>query len=121
MVASWAAKIITTIMNKISRYQNIEIIEHLASHYVLGCLSEHVMTRVTKLRKNNSVLDQRIIAWQIYLSQLDREAAEQIVPIDVWQQISAQLTEPSQTTTRANYVIFFIIIICLLAIWLIIF
>ncbi len=108
-------------MNKISRYHNLDIVEHLASHYVLGCLSKRVMARVIKLRKNNSVLDQRIIAWQVYLSQLDREAAEQTVPIDVWQQISAQLTEPSQTTTRANYVIFFIIIICLLAIWLIIF
>jgi len=50
-------------MSRILRYENTTILEHLASQYVAGHLTQRVRQRVEALRVNNSELDQRIAHW----------------------------------------------------------
>ena len=58
------------------RYQQTNIIEHLASQFVLGTLSSLVKKRVLTLRKNNELLESRILFWQEKLVCIDHKTAE---------------------------------------------
>ncbi len=67
---------IDNITSTADRYQKTNVIEHLASQFVLGTLSGLVKKRVLTLRKNNELLESRILFWQEKLVCIDEKTAE---------------------------------------------
>ncbi|WDE12607.1 anti-sigma factor [Thalassomonas haliotis] len=84
------------------RYYHPEVIEHLASQYVLGTLTPLVRQRVDTLVQTNEALEQAILYWQEHLGALDRQTAE-LPPSDTsWQVIAGQLDMPTSNNTAVN-------------------
>lgn len=59
-----------------ARYQQTNVVEHLASQFVLGTLSNLVHKRVIKLCKDNELLENRISFWQEKLISIDQKTVE---------------------------------------------
>lgn len=76
------------------RYQHPKVIEHLASQYVLGTLTEKVHSRVAKLALQNKTLEQAIHYWQTRLVTLDHQTDELPAQDASWQAIAEQLDMP---------------------------
>jgi len=73
------------------RYQNPQIIEHLASQYVLGTLTRRVHQRVDTLARCHETLFQCIESWQSQLVYLDHQTKELPPSEHVWQNIAHSL------------------------------
>jgi len=78
------------------RYQQVNVIEHLASQFVLGTLTKQVHQRVIALCKQNSALEKRIHFWQEKFVAID-EHTEILPPSEQsWLAITKSLNfEPS--------------------------
>lgn len=63
-------------MRSSARYQQINVIEHLASQFVLGTLSTLVQKRVVRLCKDIELLESRILFWQERLVYIDEKTME---------------------------------------------
>ena len=77
--------------NQLNRYNRAEVIEHLASQYLLGLLSPRAHRRVEHLLNDNQPLAQRIEFWQNRLVTLDIQTPIMPADKDTWQKISQQL------------------------------
>jgi anti-sigma-K factor RskA len=77
--------------NQLKRYQQSNVIEHLASQYVLGHLSEKAKRRTEQLRRNNQALDNAIMFWQEQLVHLDEHTLPHEVYDTSWQNIANKL------------------------------
>lgn len=73
------------------RYSNPQIINHLASQYVLGLQTDTVRRAVHKLRARNSELDKAILTWQAHFNHLDNAIEEVTPPPQVWDRIESEL------------------------------
>jgi len=79
------------------RYHNPTVVEHLASHYVLGTLSPRVRKRARSLISRVEPLALRIEEWQQSLVSLDT-STEPLPPSEAcWQHISAALDANDDT------------------------
>ncbi len=73
------------------RYSQPEVIDHLASHYVLGLQTETVRQATYKLSLNNPELAKAMLKWQKHFNYLDEATAEAIPPTRVWHQVQERL------------------------------
>ena len=82
------------------RYLNKEVIEHLASQYVLGTLTPKTRQRVEALSLNNCALVDRIDYWQNRLVNLDKQTP--VLPASElsWQNIADKLDIPLESATK---------------------
>ncbi|KGJ95695.1 anti-sigma factor [Thalassotalea sp. ND16A] len=78
-------------LKQLNRYNRTEVIEHLASQYLLGLLPPRVHRRVEHLLCDNQALAQRIEFWQNRLITLDIHTPLLPAAKDNWQKISQQL------------------------------
>ncbi len=78
-------------LKQLNRYDQAEVIEHLASQYLLGLLPPRVHRRVEHLLCDNQALAQRIEFWQNRLITLDIHTPLLPAAKDNWQKISQQL------------------------------
>ena len=76
------------------RYQDQVVIDHLASNYVLGTLSETVRKRTQKLCQlpQNRTLSERIIYWENKLSSLIDDVPELAPKTQIWEQIEGSIS-----------------------------
>ncbi|MCJ8314988.1 MAG: hypothetical protein HRU38_23020 [Saccharospirillaceae bacterium] len=82
------------------RYDNPKLLEHLASHYVLGCLTTLVRNRVEKLAKELPQLREQINMWQIRFESMHKTKAI-TPPVMVWQSLQHTLFKPKQTLSQS--------------------
>jgi len=82
---------------QLMRYSNPIIIDHIASHYVLGTLSTHVHNRAEQLMHDHPQLAARINHWQQNFITMDKQTAEVVPKDSTWQAISAQIEHLSTT------------------------
>jgi anti-sigma-K factor RskA len=88
--------------DKNTRYHQINIVEHLASQYVLGTLSKQVQRRMITLRKTHELLDQRIHFWEEKLVHLDQQTAELPVRESTWDNIAQAIGEDNLSVKNAK-------------------
>lgn len=79
------------------RYQNQVVIDHLASNYVLGTLSEPARKRTQKLclLSQHRGLSERIIYWENKLSPLNEHVPELVPVPQVWRNIEGVISPGS--------------------------
>jgi anti-sigma-K factor RskA len=77
--------------NKAARYQQTNIVDHLASQFVLGTLAPLVRLRVISLCKHNEALENRINFWQEKLVVIDHKTVKLPPHDDSWSVISHAL------------------------------
>ena len=80
--------------HKLARYKQSDIVEHLASQFVLGALSYRVQKRVLSLRENNTLLEQRINFWQEKLVGLDQNTVALEPKESTWAAIADAIDMP---------------------------
>ncbi|ALO36366.1 hypothetical protein CMT41_17690 [Colwellia sp. MT41] len=85
---------------QLTRYTKPTIVEHIASHYVLGTLSTLVHNRAEQLMLVHPQLEAIINHWQQSFIALDRQTTELAPKESTWQAITAQVD--NLTTTEAN-------------------
>ncbi len=73
------------------RYQHPQVIEHIASQYVLGTLTSPVHRRVSTLAIANEALELAIQYWQARLVSLDHQTDELPASETSWQAIAEHL------------------------------
>lgn len=83
-----------------NRYQQINVVEHLASQYVLGTLTERVNKRITSLRTTHDLLDQRIYFWEEKLVRLDEQTPELPTQDSTWDNILSAIEAPETVSTN---------------------
>lgn len=85
------------------RYSSPEVVDHLASNYVMGLLSPRVKKRVETLRRDIDYrkIEQRISFWEQKLSPLNEETPELAPLPETWQHIQNKLNM-GQTAARIN-------------------
>jgi len=74
-----------------ARYSNEQIIDHLASHFVLGQLSAGVTQRVISLMKFHDALEARVEYWQQRFVVLDQQTPPLPPSERTWRAIEQQL------------------------------
>jgi len=84
--------------NKLARYKQANVVEHLASQFVLGALSYRVKKRVLSLCKNNALLEQRINFWQEKLVGLDQNTVALEPKKSTWAAIADVIDMPDTNT-----------------------
>lgn len=85
---------------QLKRYQLPEVVNHLASQYVLGTLTPVVRNRTEKLRREYAEIDERILYWETTLFPLDA-ATEEVAPqAQTWESLQQQLF-PEQAAPRS--------------------
>ncbi|MBY4677642.1 anti-sigma factor [Marinobacterium arenosum] len=82
------------------RYRQPHVREHLASHYVLGTLSERVRRRCERLMRQDPELEALVYAWQDRMNQINDELAPVKAPERVWRNIQTQLDSNRAATPR---------------------
>jgi len=87
---------------KLMRYTNPTIIEHIASHYVLGTLSARVHNRAEQLMLVHPQLEDRVNHWQQNFIAMDNQTAELAPKESTWQAISAQIDNLATTEVSNN-------------------
>ena len=96
-------------LEKLTRYHHKQIVNHLASHYVLGLLSARVSARVETLQRNNKPLAQQIRLWQQQLSFFDRQCEALPPESETWQAIEQHISKikvvKKSTTNTKKFVI----------------
>lgn len=85
-----------------SRYQQINVVEHLASQYVLGTLTQRVQKRIVALRPTNDLLDQRIHFWEEKLIHLDQQTPELPTRDATWNNILSAIEEPEKLSEELH-------------------
>lgn len=88
-----------------NRYQQINVVEHLASQYVLGTLTQRVQNRIITLRPTHDLLDQRINFWEEKLIHLDQQTPELPTQNATWNNILSAIEEPEEqheTTSKQS-------------------
>jgi anti-sigma-K factor RskA len=95
------SKRINKVANTIARYQQVNVVEHLASQFVLGTLSERVQKRVIALCEYNELLEQRIDFWQEKLVVIDKKTAE-LPPSEQSWAVIAQALDIDDTALQSS-------------------
>jgi anti-sigma-K factor RskA len=87
---------------RIKRYQVPEIIDHLASNYVLGTLSTKVKNRVEKLRLDfdHKDLNTRIQFWEKCMSPLNEKVPPLQPKLATWEKIQQELNFSTKKTSK---------------------
>ncbi len=101
-------------LEKLARYHHKQVIDHLASHYVLGLLSERVAARVETLQRNNESLAQQIRLWQQQLSFFDRHCDELTPDPETWQTIQQRIGTKEEAKKPITNTKKFVIVISLM-------
>lgn len=91
---------IDNMTNKAARYEQANVVEHLASQLVLGTLSPLVRQRVISLSKHNTALEQRINFWQEKLIIIDHKTVEQPPHEQSWSVIAQALDISADTEVK---------------------
>lgn len=73
------------------RYRQPHVREHLASHYVLGTLSERVRRRCERLMRQDPDFEGLVYDWQNRMNQINDELAPVAAPDRVWRNVQMQL------------------------------
>lgn len=89
---------------KLTRYQQPEIVNHLASNYVLGTLSSKVRQRVDTLRRSADyqLLDTQIVYWETNMSPLNEKIPALTPKTETWQKIQVDLNLASAKQAKPN-------------------
>ncbi|WP_018691699.1 anti-sigma factor [Algicola sagamiensis] len=90
---------------QLNRYSQPNIVEHLASNYVIGTLPPRVRARMETLiqLETDSVLSQRVRYWESTMASLD-ENVEEIAPKqETWQHIVDQVNKEQSKTKRKQW------------------
>ncbi|GAB5380033.1 MAG: hypothetical protein Alis3KO_15770 [Aliiglaciecola sp.] len=84
-----------------ARYFSSEVVDHLASNYVMGTLTTRVRNRVDALRNGFECrhINERILFWENRLSPLDEKTPELAPKAQTWQNIQAQLNMTPQVAS----------------------
>lgn len=82
-------------MSRVLRYQQPQVRQHLASHYVLGTLSARVRRRCERLLQQDPELEAAIYHWQSQMNQINDSVDPVTPPSRVWPQVEAQIN-PTQ-------------------------
>jgi anti-sigma-K factor RskA len=87
---------------ELKRYQLPEVVEHLASHYVLGSLPIRVQRRVETLRRDveNDSLNARIQFWENSMSPLNEKISPLEPKASTWENIHAELNSNSRNEAK---------------------
>ena len=93
---------LNTMGNNMNRYQQTNVVEHLASQYVLGTLTERVNNRIATLRATHDLLDQRIHFWEAKLVHLDQQTPELPARDSTWNNILSAIEEPETASAQAT-------------------
>jgi len=88
---------IDNMTNKAERYQQTNVVEHLASQFVLGTLAPLVRQRVLSLSKHNEMLESRIHFWQEKLIAIDHKTVELPPHDNSWAVITQALDMDADT------------------------
>jgi anti-sigma-K factor RskA len=78
------------------RYTNPALLEHLASHYVLGTLHGGARRRFERLQASRADVRLVVVAWEMRLGQLAQSIPPQQVSSALWPLIAAR-TQPNTT------------------------
>jgi anti-sigma-K factor RskA len=92
---------IDNMTNKATRYQQTNVVDHLASQYVLGTLAPLVRQRVLSLCKHNEALEKRIHFWQEKLVVIDQKTVERPPHEKSWAVIAQALDIDADTQHEA--------------------
>jgi anti-sigma-K factor RskA len=99
------AKQLASQKNMPKRYANKEVVEHLASQYVLGTLTEKTHLRIEGMLSYNPILAERIDYWQNRFVSLDQQTPA-LPPSEVsWQNIADKLDMPVEQTVQDKQVV----------------
>jgi len=82
---------IDNMANSAERYQQTNVVEHLASQFVLGTLTPLVRKRVIALCEHNKDIESRINFWQEKLVSIDKKTVERPPHEDNWAAITQAL------------------------------
>jgi anti-sigma-K factor RskA len=93
---------VATMSKSLARYQNTDIIEHLASQHALGLLSNKTSKRLEQLLINNPALEQRLYYWQARFNRLDQQSKELMPNSQTWSNIEQQINPQQQQATTEN-------------------
>lgn len=85
---------------QLNRYQSPEVIDHLASQYVLGTLGKLVKRRVEGLRNSIEALDQRIYYWENHMSPLLDSTPELAPKPETWDAIQNRIAPAKSRETQ---------------------
>jgi anti-sigma-K factor RskA len=90
---------------KLERYNVAEVVEHLASNYVLGTLSERARNRLEKLRGDPHYqnLNRRIQFWENHMSPLNEKVPELKPHKDTWSQIHSAINPHSKAEKSRSW------------------
>ena len=88
-------------MSGLKRYQHPQIIDHLASQYVMGVLTPRVKRRLENLRAANAGLDQAIYQWQDRMMKTLPVNRPSQAP-DIWPQLEQRLFADTADQTRVD-------------------
>lgn len=88
----------------IARYTSPELVDHLASNYVMGLLSPLVKKRVDSLRRDFDYrqIDHRISFWEQKLSPLNNETPDLAPLPQTWKNIQASLNHGQASSQNAK-------------------
>lgn len=84
------------------RYQNQQLLEHLASAYIVNSLSPRVHQRVTSLRSQLPNLDALILKWQQDFSTLEAGETSTNPSASVWQAINKRTSSTGKQKTKKS-------------------
>lgn len=87
---------------KLMRYQQSELVEHLAHQYVLGTQSLRVRKRIASLRLTYPALDNRICFWEQRFVVLQDKTPELAPAPESWQGIQQRLGFNKPQTSQAS-------------------
>lgn len=89
----------------LQRYVSAEIVDHLASNYVMGLLTPRVRRRVESLRSDIDfrAIDQRIDYWEQKLSPLNNEVPELAPQPETWKNIQNSLNLGQQEQKQSRF------------------
>lgn len=85
------------------RYQNRQLLEHLASAYIVNSLSPRVHQRVTSLRSQLPGLDHLILKWQQDFSTLEVRENVTHPSASVWQAINKRTSSIKKHKTKKSF------------------
>ncbi len=84
------------------RYNNPELIERLASEYVVGTLAGKARQRFERLMMESYKVRQAVYAWEEQLYPMNQTMAEQKPSPQVWKNIQQRLARPNDPVSAAE-------------------
>jgi anti-sigma-K factor RskA len=82
------------------KYADARLVEHLASAYVLGTLSNGARRRFERLRRDRADVNLAVAQWEARLGQLARSVPAIRPPARLWRAIEARTRPPAQRRAR---------------------